>query len=35
MMTFKGIVWRDIRGVESRLKRSALINYLVALVYFF
>jgi hypothetical protein len=31
----KGIVQRDVRGVESRLKRSALMNYLVALVYFF
>jgi hypothetical protein len=26
---FKGIVQRDVRGVESRLKRSALMNYLV------
>ncbi len=31
---FKGIVQRDVRGVETRLKRSALMNYLVALVYF-
>jgi hypothetical protein len=31
----KGIVQRDLTGVESRLKRSALINYLVALVHFF
>ncbi len=34
-LPFKGIVQRDARGVESRLKRSALMNYLVALVYFF
>jgi hypothetical protein len=34
-VAFKGIVQRDVRGVESRLKRSALMNYLVALVYFF
>jgi hypothetical protein len=33
--SFKGIVQRDLTGVESRLKRSALINYLVALVLFF
>ncbi len=31
----KGIVQRDVRGVESRLKRSVLINCLVALVHFF
>jgi hypothetical protein len=31
----KGIVQRDLRGVESRLKRSVLINCLVALVHFF
>jgi hypothetical protein len=31
----KGIVQRDVRGVESRLKRSTLINHLVALVHFF
>jgi hypothetical protein len=30
-----GTVQRDLTGVESRLKRSALINYLVALVNFF
>ncbi len=34
-LLLKGIVQRDVRGVESRLKRSALMNYLVALVYFF
>jgi hypothetical protein len=28
----KGIVQRDVRGVESRLKRSVLINCLVAIV---
>ncbi len=32
---FKGIVQRDVRGVESRLKRSVLINCLVTLVHFF
>jgi hypothetical protein len=26
----KGIVQRDLTGVETRLKRSALINYIVA-----
>jgi hypothetical protein len=31
----KGIVQRDVRGVESRLKRSVLINCLVAIVPFF
>jgi hypothetical protein len=31
----KGIVQRDVRGVESRHKRSALLNYLVTPVYFF
>ncbi len=31
----KGIVQRDVRWVESRLKRSALMNYIVAIVYFF
>ncbi len=31
----KGIVQRDVRGAESRLKRSALINYLGALVHFY
>jgi hypothetical protein len=31
----KGIVQRDLTGVESRLKRSALMNYLVAIVFFF
>ncbi len=30
----KGIVQREVRGVESRLKRSVLINCLVALVHF-
>ncbi len=34
-MLLKGIVQRDVKGVESRLKQSALINYIVALVYFF
>jgi hypothetical protein len=33
--TFKGIVQLDVRGVKSRLRWSVLINYLVALVYFF
>ncbi len=33
--TFKGIVQQDLTGVKSRLKRSALINHLVALVHFF
>jgi hypothetical protein len=28
--TFKGIVHRDLTGVETRLKRSALMNYNVA-----
>ncbi len=27
---FKGIVQRDLTGVETRLKRSALMNYIVA-----
>jgi hypothetical protein len=31
----KGILQRDVRGVESRIKRSILINCLVALVSFF
>jgi hypothetical protein len=29
-MSFKGIVQRDLTGVETRLKRSALVNYIVA-----
>jgi hypothetical protein len=29
-----GIVQRDVRGVESRLKRSILMNCLVVLVHF-
>jgi hypothetical protein len=32
--SLKGIVQRDLTGVENRIKRSALINYLVALVLF-
>jgi hypothetical protein len=28
--TFKGIVQRDLTGVETRLKRSVLMNYIVA-----
>ncbi len=28
--TFKGIVQQDLTGVETRLERSALINYIVA-----
>ncbi len=35
MTSVKDIVQRDVRGVESRLKRSVLINCLVALVHFF
>ncbi len=31
----KGIVQQDVRGVESRVKLSVLINCLVALVLFF
>jgi hypothetical protein len=27
---FKGIVQRDLTGVETRLKRSVLMNYIVA-----
>jgi hypothetical protein len=34
-LRFKGIVQRDVRGVESRLKRTAFLNYRVALDYFF
>jgi hypothetical protein len=31
----KKLLKRDVRGVKRRLKQSALIYYLVALVYFF
>ncbi len=31
----KGIVQRELKGVETRLKRCALINYLVGIIYFF
>jgi hypothetical protein len=34
-LQFKGITQRDVRGVESWLKRSVLINCLVVLVNFF
>jgi hypothetical protein len=32
---FKGIVQRELTGAETRLKRCALINYLVGNIYFF
>jgi hypothetical protein len=31
----KGIVLRELTGVDTRLKRCALINYLVGNIYFF
>jgi hypothetical protein len=30
IVALKGIVQRDLTGVETRLKRSALMNYIVA-----
>ncbi len=35
LCVLKGIVQRELTGVETRVKRCALINYLVGNIYFF